>query len=427
MKIKQKVLLSIFLIGFFTTIKADLALQDVVIQSSDNITFFNNGEKIGNSLTSLELKNGIFQQINNKNNNVLWHQGFKINKVVFQSDGNLVAYTDNEQAVWSSKSSGHPDSRLVIQGTDGNVVIYNSQNIVLWATNAFPLLSYWMERVQNLVPAITFNQITMPGSHDSGMSKANKCSGLARFSPSSTITQKHSILGQLNSGTRYFDIRLKKNGNKIYTAHFNNNEMIGGCYGQSLDEIIQEINHFLSTNSREILFLRITIYDQENNKNAYIEKLRKSLESRLYKKSSYFNNMITIPHTELKSLAGKVIILTTDNALVNHEKGIYHWSNYFPSYGNSWANVNNVRELQNIQKIEIDQSYGLGYSELFFVGWYLTPKDISTPKDFASKTNPLIPGIVNYMASKDKLANVFYYDFVNSDYNNIIIMKNSNY
>ena len=54
----------------------------------------------------------------------------------FQSDGNLVLYDGDGQALWASGTSGTPDATLKIQ-SDGNLVIYNGVGLALWysATN----------------------------------------------------------------------------------------------------------------------------------------------------------------------------------------------------------------------------------------------------------------------------------------------------
>lgn len=59
-------------------------------------------------------------------------------RLVMQTDGNLVLYTDN-RARWQSGTSGNPGARGAFQ-TDGNLVIYSSTNRVLWAslTNNLP-------------------------------------------------------------------------------------------------------------------------------------------------------------------------------------------------------------------------------------------------------------------------------------------------
>jgi exopolysaccharide biosynthesis protein len=50
-----------------------------------------------------------------------------------QTDGNLVLYGSNNQALWSSQSDGHANSSLALQ-TDGNLVVYSQSSQALWNT-----------------------------------------------------------------------------------------------------------------------------------------------------------------------------------------------------------------------------------------------------------------------------------------------------
>ncbi|PPF67725.1 curculin domain-containing protein [Rathayibacter sp. AY1E8] len=54
-------------------------------------------------------------------------------KLVFQSDGNLVAYNSSSNAIWSSGTQG-TGVRLAMQ-KDGNAVIYSSTNQAVWLTD----------------------------------------------------------------------------------------------------------------------------------------------------------------------------------------------------------------------------------------------------------------------------------------------------
>ncbi len=54
--------------------------------------------------------------------------------VIMQTDGNLVVYDAHGKALWASNTSGKPGASLTVQ-TDGNVVIYDTSNKPLWATN----------------------------------------------------------------------------------------------------------------------------------------------------------------------------------------------------------------------------------------------------------------------------------------------------
>ncbi|MFH9425077.1 hypothetical protein [Streptomyces sp. NPDC017529] len=52
---------------------------------------------------------------------------------IFQDDGNLVVYTENDKPVWASNTNGRPGATLSVQD-DGNVVIYHNGNPI-WATD----------------------------------------------------------------------------------------------------------------------------------------------------------------------------------------------------------------------------------------------------------------------------------------------------
>ena len=53
----------------------------------------------------------------------------------FQTDGNLVLYTQHpRRAVWHSNSHGTKASKLIVQN-DGNAVLYTSEGKAVWATN----------------------------------------------------------------------------------------------------------------------------------------------------------------------------------------------------------------------------------------------------------------------------------------------------
>ena len=54
--------------------------------------------------------------------------------VVMQGDGNLVVYDAHSKPLWASNTAGKPGATLAVQD-DGNVVIYDSGGHALWATN----------------------------------------------------------------------------------------------------------------------------------------------------------------------------------------------------------------------------------------------------------------------------------------------------
>ncbi|KAI9860060.1 MAG: hypothetical protein M1813_006408 [Trichoglossum hirsutum] len=92
----------------------------------------------------------------------------------------------------------------------------------------------------------------MPASHDAGMSVLN--GHTSGSNKQDTVTQNLDISGQLNSGARYFDIRPVIASGGFATGHYSK---IKGVWqsgnGQSIDDIISQINRFLDCNQELVI------------------------------------------------------------------------------------------------------------------------------------------------------------------------------
>ena len=85
---------------------------------------------------------------------------------------------------------------------------------------------------------LSLDQVTLLGSHDAGMSVNNG----STVPDGNILTQVYDIGLQLNLGARYFDIRpTSVPGGRIFCGHFTG--ILGGI-GQSIDEIVNQINDF---------------------------------------------------------------------------------------------------------------------------------------------------------------------------------------
>ncbi|MDA9004148.1 hypothetical protein N9J26_01525 [bacterium] len=54
-----------------------------------------------------------------------------IYRFIFQLDGNLVVYKNENNPIWSSDTHGSNADRLIMQN-DGNFVLYSNDNVPLW-------------------------------------------------------------------------------------------------------------------------------------------------------------------------------------------------------------------------------------------------------------------------------------------------------
>ncbi|KAH6627538.1 PLC-like phosphodiesterase [Chaetomium tenue] len=126
--------------------------------------------------------------------------------------------------------------------------------------------SNWMRKIYDVIRDRLVRHLIMPGTHDAGMSKiTDKITSIG--SESNTQNQGINIYDQLRAGSRWFDLRVgsvhpndnaaKNNG--FWVMHVNDDlgTLAIGNTGESLDEVISEINRFTSENPGEIIFFTV--------------------------------------------------------------------------------------------------------------------------------------------------------------------------
>ena len=101
-------------------------------------------------------------------------------------------------------------------------------------------------------------QLPIPGSHDTGTYGEYSNSGWAR-------TQSRSVAQQLDLGIRFFDLRLRCNGEDYYIHHglvgTDNLVATRGAAPDSISCILQDIRTFLRANPDEVIFLSCTDFE----------------------------------------------------------------------------------------------------------------------------------------------------------------------
>ncbi|KAL2863395.1 phosphatidylinositol-specific phospholipase C domain-containing protein [Aspergillus lucknowensis] len=122
----------------------------------------------------------------------------------------------------------------------------------------------WMRQIYDVIKDRPLQHIVMPGTHDSGMSTI---SGqiLSIGSEANTQTQALNIYDQLRVGARWFDLRIisvhqsNTDDYDFWVAHVNdeNADVPVGNTGESLADIIEEVNRFTSENPGEVIFLHL--------------------------------------------------------------------------------------------------------------------------------------------------------------------------
>ena len=108
---------------------------------------------------------------------------------------------------------------------------------------------------------LTLADITIPVSHDAGLSEAAGCYTpySSSMGKNQTICQYVDVAGQLSAGSRGFDIRIGVHSGVVRTFH---GEGVGGGalggWGQTANSIFQQINTFLANHPGEIVITRIS-------------------------------------------------------------------------------------------------------------------------------------------------------------------------
>lgn len=382
-------------------------------------------------------------------------------ELTFSDNTTLTFRADQQDAktkYWRQVStSGSATGKLYIQQTAGA-----DANGYYIRTKDEPDNSGWMAALLKRKPDISVNELTMPGSHDAGMSKASKCTGGGE--PAWAITQLHSIGGQLARGTRYFDIRpflYKTDGDNqiIYTAHYS---AVGGCYGESLDDILDEVKSFLTNAGKgETVFLKVSHTQSHTPDSGDIKKtVTKLFKDKLDKL------LLTLPKgsntdlgkTKLKALAGKAVAVfdIADDYDDQAEKGILNYADCDTGDGklcglpkgfdrgllvyDVYANNADFDTMRDDQLGKMQKRGGYGNQFLFLLSWTLTGEvgnfDI---RALSARNNPQLPYYLakiknadytvkdskNPQSGKAAMPEIVYIDFGDAWLNRLIIDVNN--
>jgi hypothetical protein len=228
----------------------------------------------------------------------------------------------------------------------------------------------------------------MPGSHDAGMSKLDgKTSGAI---PLDTVTQNLDIAGQLEWGIRYFDIRPVMAGGHFKTGHYGKiGGFMQGGNGQSIDDIIREVNAF-TANNKELVILHLThAMDTDAGDRNYPPLSQAQWNSLLQQLSSLKYLHAAPAGTDYSQLKlsdlignGPAVFVICDTALPDgSEVNLGEYARRGFIHGNQyqiWNVLNTYADKANADKMIKDQLDKLKAhrtspnSELFTLSWTLT-------------------------------------------------------
>ncbi len=154
--------------------------------------------------------------------------------------------------------------------------------------------------MSSLSDTIKISEINIPGTHDS-------CTYRVQF-PFLSKCQNSTITEQLNSGVRFLDIRVEKNGEKLKLVHD-----IADCKSPEnkmeklyLDSVIDDCKSFLAENPSETILLSYKRDDGANQEETFDIFFENYLD-----KDTVWYKKNCVP--SLKEVRGKIVLLNRDN------------------------------------------------------------------------------------------------------------------
>ncbi|KAJ9636640.1 hypothetical protein H2204_005240 [Knufia peltigerae] len=113
----------------------------------------------------------------------------------------------------------------------------------------------WMQQNLSKLGSRPLHKICMPGTHEAGMGILSRSEALPRdIMAHFAQTQSLKILGQLEMGSRYLDIRPCISSGEFWAGHYDGKL---GARGQKISSIIKDINQF-TAQCAELIILNLS-------------------------------------------------------------------------------------------------------------------------------------------------------------------------
>ena len=170
----------------------------------------------------------------------------------------------------------------------------SSPNNTLLSSDFYSFTNNWMK---NIPDNVFISQLNIPGTHDSMAVRKY-------FGITVGICQKWTLLDQLHSGIRFFDIRIKEDIQGLFPLH---HEMI--FQRTHLDEdVIKVCEEFLQANPSETIILFIRIEVQEKSADPFGIALDKMILNKRTPEEVQRNFLFEATIPRLQALRGKIWI-----------------------------------------------------------------------------------------------------------------------
>lgn len=293
---------------------------------------------------------------------------------------------------------------------------------------------------------LKISRIVMPGSHDAGMSELHHCDWGSSLNTGMVKTQQLNIEGQLESGSRFFDIRVDYDHRELVTYHRSGDL---GCNGQSLESVMNQSLAFLKNYPSETLILKFSHIRSNRDKQREIkDRIEQFLSTPTYSKYLYTNldYKVNLSNILLKNTRGKMILTFDYDENTTAKQGRFRYHDGFLENGSNnddclfrgpnltvcdqYTNTTNLSKMEKDQIEKWHRFGGLGQNFMFLLSWTLTP-DAGTffggsIESLASKANQALPAALEKQIVDENQPppNIVYIDYMNAQTAKNIIQYN---
>lgn len=283
----------------------------------------------------------------------------------------------------------------------------------------------WMGRLGD---QIKLRQLVLPASHDAGMSELHH---MSVFTPEAAVkTQDANIYQQLLYGSRYFDIRVDYDHERLVTYH--RTGKFGGN-GQFLKDVFDQARNFLRHYPSETFIMKISHIRYDSKDTA--DKIKSFLEG--YKDFLYCSaGSKRLHELTLGELRGKMLVVCQWTDFVpDIGKGLFSYTDADdgPSQAadnalniyDHYANTDDYNTMKNDQTKKWQNNTDDPAGKLFLLSWTLT-QGTGSIEQGAAEANAHLEGVLDEKIIRAGWLAPFlvYMDFVSARLCSIVIRYN---
>jgi hypothetical protein len=300
----------------------------------------------------------------------------------------------------------------------------------------------WMSENLSTLGPKTLRQLCLPGTHDAGMSTF--VPGTAFATPCNTLTQTSSILGQLQLGSRYFDIRPVIHGGQFYTGHYTELSIARrntwqGANGQSMASVISDINAYTQDNPELVILYLSHDLDTDVGNSQYTAFSQEQWDSLLTQMQASINNLKVVLTPDLSVLmlndfignGEPAVIVVVDPSASDIDIGMFATQGFYTAsqYAvyNAYSDTNDVNQMTTDQLAKMQARRPSADAPLFLLSWTLTQSTLQAATcgtglsksiiSLAGQANSVLAEALLPACSANHFPNIIYIDNINAGVN----------